>query len=169
MEKCRVKLWPFLFLTIVMTSCSSIFPYRVMNNNCACEHYVVADKQANIDYAFTATYFVDEGINTRIEVEIGNNTNDTLDLSLGTVKVASRNVPYRYNGKFLPITISSVAPGQHQTLTLVSEPVLVKTNDPWLRLAGEELIFTVKGLRIRGRELRAQVVRFVPQNPKLRT
>jgi len=110
---------------------------------------------------------VDEGIATRVEIDIRNGSTDTLDLSLAYVRISSRNVPYRYNDKFLAVTIPSVGPGRAERLTLEGEAENLPTEDPWRAIAGEEVTITLKGLRMGGRSLKPQVIRMVPHNPKL--
>lgn len=140
--------------------------YRVTNDECDCTRYVTADSAARIVCEFAGTYQVGVGITTSLSVTIGNQSPDTLDLSLSSVKIASRNLAYRYNDKFLPMSIAFVAPGDRQTVKLIGEAQVREGTDPWLLLAGEELVLTIKGMRIQGRLLAPQVVRFIPTNPK---
>ena len=149
------------------TASSALFPYRVTNDDCDCDGFLARDPKADVSYWFTARYAVGEGIATRIEIDIRNGTSDTLDLSLAHVRISSRNVPYRYNNRFLPVTIPAVAPGREERLTLVGEVETLKTEDPWHSIAGEEVVATLKGMRIGGRALPPQVVRMIPHNPKL--
>jgi hypothetical protein len=158
------------WLTIVLSGCttfSGVYPYRAVTGDCACEEYQTTDARVGVQYAFSAEYSVREGVKTRITVVIRNNNRDTLDLSLGYVKVSSRNVPYRYNGRFLPLTIENIPPGQERTLTLSGVVLETKTADPWHAIAGEELSIMLKGMRIRGKTLAPQTVHFIPTNPKL--
>jgi len=162
-----------VILAVLLGGCSSIlkspsndtYPYRAMNNNCSCEHFTTADPKVRVHYDFSATYKVDEKITTQISVVVHNQTADTLDMSLGAFRVSSRNVQYRYNNKFVPVTITAVPPHDERTLTLVGSAVTQGTGNPWLPIAGEEMVLTLKGLRIRGRELAAQTIQFVPANP----
>jgi hypothetical protein len=159
-----VALVPVLFLF----GCGpSIYPYRVMNDECSCQLFRVLDDRARVAYAFSGTYSVDDGISSKISVSIKNNGTDTLDLSLAYVKMASKNVPYRYNNKFLPITIPDIPPGEQRVLTLKGEVEDSKVTNPWLAIAGEELVASIEGIRINGKPIASQVVRFVPHNPKL--
>lgn len=146
---------------------SDMIPYNAMNENCACEEYKVSDPKRPVHYTFSAGYTIEETITTRILIAVRNETDDTLDMSMGSIKVASRNVPFRYNNKFVPVTINAVPPHEERTLTLVGSPVKADKKDPWLYIAGEELVLTLRGLRLEGRRLVEQTVRFVPHNPKL--
>jgi hypothetical protein len=153
---------------LVFAGCSTlVYPYRVMNDDCSCEVFRSTDEQARVVYSFSADYSLDGVMKTRITVLIQNDNRDTLDLSPAYVKISSRNIPYRYNGRFLPITISGVPPGEQRTLTLEGEVEDLKHRDPWLAIVGEELTVTLKGMRINGMQTAEQVVRFVPHNPKL--
>jgi hypothetical protein len=158
------------WLSLVLSGCGTltgIYPYRAVNNDCSCEHYQTTDLRAGIRYSFSAEYSVREGVKTRITVIIRNENADTLDLSLGYVKISSRNVPYRYNGRYLPLTLENIPPGEERTLTLSGVVQELKMSDPWRAIAGEELSVMLKGMRIRGKTLSPQTVRFIPRNPKL--
>ena len=166
-----MKQWSFLLVSVVIAGCASnsgMIPYNVTTRNCSCERFEVKDADVPVSYLFSAWYRVDEVITTRIVVDLMNQSEDTLDLSLANIKVSSRNIPYTYNDKFIPIQIHQVLPGEKRTLTLNGESVKRDGTDPWLKIAGEELVVTLKGMRMRFRTLNSLVVTFVPQNPKLR-
>lgn len=145
------------------------YPYRAVTDDCMCERFRARDKSAGVEYVFTARYAVDDVINTRIAVEVWNRGRDTVDLSLAHVKVTSRNVAYRFNDRYLPVTVQAVPPGAHRTLTLVGEGPEADDDQLWFNIAGEEIVVTLKGVRLHGRELKTQVVHFIPHNPKLGT
>jgi hypothetical protein len=155
-----------LFLAGCGTSVG-VYPYRVMNDDCSCEQFRVADKQVSVTYTFSAVYSLDSAMKTKITVSVQNNDPDTLDLSLAYVKIVSRNIPYRYNGKFLPVTATSIPPGDQRTLLLAGEVDHLRQSDPWLAIAGEKLVVTLKGMRIKGKPLAMQTIQFIPKNPKL--
>ena len=159
--------WSWMIVVAGCGSSTALYPYRVMNDNCDCEQFRVTDGKAHIVYSFSGAYHVNGGIRTRITLSIRNDNGDTLDLSLAYVKILSRNIPYRYNGKFLPVTIANVPPRTERTLSLEGEVDEVKESDPWLAIAGEELVVTIEGMRMNGKTLATQVIRFVPHNPKL--
>lgn len=161
--KAGVWCW-MLFLAGCGTSVG-VYPYRVMNDDCSCEQFRVVDKR--VTYTFSAMYSLAGAMKTKITVSVQNNDPDTLDLSLAYVKIVSRNIPYRYNGKFLPVTITSIPPGEQRTLSLAGEVDHLQENDPWHAIAGEKLVVTLKGMRIKGKPLAMQTIQFVPKNPKL--
>ena len=119
-----------------------------------------------VEYFFSADYSVDDRISTAIAIEIQNHSPDTLDLSLAYVKIDSRNVPYHYNGKFIPVNVHNIPPAGMQTLNLKGTSAEIDT-DPWMKIAGEKLEVTLKGMRMHDKTLDTQTVQFVPRNPKL--
>jgi hypothetical protein len=163
-------------LAFIIGGCSSsvvksptstdMYPYRAMNDDCSCERFTTVDPKVPVRYEFSAAYKVDKNITTEITVVVHNGTQDTLDMSSGAIRVSSRNVQYRYNHKFGPVTITAVPPNEERTLTLVGSGSAGGASDPWLPIAGEEMTLTLKGLRIRGRQLATQTIQFVPSNPK---
>jgi len=163
--------WHLFFVSVAIAGCatnSGMIPYNVTTRNYSCERFEVKDADVPVSYVFSAWYRVDEAITTRIVVDIINQSQDTLDLSLANVKVSSRNVPYTYNDKFIPIQIHHVPPGEKRSLTFNGESIKRSGDDPWLKIAGEEMVVTLKGMRMRRRTLKSVIVTFVPQNPKLR-
>ena len=158
------------FLMLVVAGCGTsvdVYPYRVLNDDCSCEQFRVADKRMSVTYTFSAVYSLDSAMKTKITVSVQNDDPDTLDLSLAYVKIVSRNIPYRYNDKFLPVTITSIPPGEQRTLSLAGEVDHLQQSDPWLAIAGEKLVVTLKGMRIKGKPLAMQTIQFIPKNPKL--
>jgi len=171
MKKAAVLAICGLFLggcsSVVNTPTTDAYPYRAMNDDCSCELFTTADPKVPVRYEFSASYRVDKSIITEIKVVVHNGSSDTLDMSLGSIRVASRNVPYRYNNKYVPVTIAAVPPHEERTLTLVGSGMGEESADPWLHIAGERLVLTIRGLRLRAKELATQTVQFVPSNPRL--
>ena len=157
-----------LTLTFLVAGCGpSVYPYFATNDDCSCEMYRVIDAQSGISYSFAATYSLHEVMNTRITVSIQNTGPDTLDLSLAYIKITSRNFPYQYNDKFLPVAVPDVPPGDVRTLHLDGEVDMSAMPDPWIAIAGEECVVTLKGMQVHEKQVPARVVHFVPKNPKL--
>ncbi len=142
-------------------------PYLIANDGCNCDRFIAIDSVTRVVCEFTGTYSVDTGVTTKILMTIRNDGRDTLDLSLSSIRIASRNLAYRYNDRFLPMSIQAVVPGERQTVTLIGESPASEGRDPWYSIAGEELTLTVRGMRIRGVPVATQTIRFVPTNPKL--
>lgn len=144
----------------------STFGYLVQNDDCRCEEYATTDPKSPVHYRFRASYRMEEGFITSINIRFENRGADTLFLDPGAVMVSSRNVDYQYNNKFIPLPDMVVPPGESEELDLDGKEV---TSSPtWRKIAGEQLTLTLKGLRFGGKTLEKQVVRFVPENPMLR-
>lgn len=159
--------WRFVWF-LLLSGCATSVPttYLAMNDNCRCERFIARDSRIPVRYLFSARYSVDENISTAVTIEIQNDSPDTIDLSLAYVKINSRNVPYQYNGKFIPIDVPFVRPAGMQTLNLKGSSARIEA-DPWMKIAGETLEVTLKGMRIHQRTLDTQTVEFIPRNPKL--
>ncbi len=145
---------------------NALIPYRIMNDSCSCERYTVKDPRSPVDYSVEAGYRIDGTITTQITLTIRNASADTLDLSLAAAQVSSRNVPYTYNNRFLPLQRGLVLPGGEETITLKGTTTGPEAGDPRLKMAGEELVLTLKGLRLGSTTLATQAIRFVPVNPQ---
>jgi hypothetical protein len=145
--------------------CSHTYPYRVSNDRCECREFT--DSTHHITYRYAARYTVGSRIRTEIDVQIINNGRDTLSLAEAFVKVASRNVPYPENNRYLPVGVRFVPPQGTRTLTLTGEYAAQGDEDLWHRIAGEEMIVTMEGLTIGAERLTKQEVQLVPENPYL--
>lgn len=153
------------FLEFGCTGSYTVYPYRAATNNCNCEEYRVSGSRDRVEYRFRAQYTMDNGIVTSIEIEFTNNSGtDTLMFEHSAVKISSRNVSYQYNDKFLPIPLSTIPPRHSDHVTLNGREVTGV--EDWNKIAGEQLTITIKGLRLREKELPQQSVVFIPMNPK---
>jgi hypothetical protein len=141
------------------------FGYLVQNEGCACEEYSTSDKKYPVGYRFRATYRMEEGFITSISVRFENRGADTLHLDPGSVMVASKNVDYQYNNRFLPLPDMVIPPGESQELDLDGKEVT--TAPSWRKIAGEQLTLTLKGMRFGEKVLGTQTVTFIPENPLL--
>lgn len=140
------------------------YPYRIANDQCNCREYRTRD--GGVEYRFRAHYSMHNGLVTRIEIQLFNHSRDTLSLDMGSVRVSSLNVSYQYNNKFVPLPQIVVLPRDSSTVDLSGRDV--SGSDDWLLVAGEKLTLTTKGLRLGERELKAQEITFIPENPKLK-
>jgi hypothetical protein len=113
----------------------------------------------------SASYRMQQGIHTEITCTIVNRTRDTLFFERAAVRVASRNVKYQYNNKFLPIPWDALLPQSSATHKITGREVTDASD--WNKIAGERLSLTIKGLNLSGRELNPQTVDFIPENPKI--
>jgi hypothetical protein len=142
------------------------FGYLVQNEGCRCEEYTASDKKYPVGYTFRATYRMEEGFITSISIRFENRGVDTLHLDPGSVMVASKNVDYQYNNRFIPLPDMVIPPGESEELKLDGKEVT--TAPSWRKIAGEQLTLTIKGMRLGEKILDKQVVTFVPENPMLR-
>ena len=106
------------------------------------------------------------GIITDLNIEFINHSDDTLSLDLASVRIASLNIAYQYNDKFIPLPSIKVAP--HSSEVVQGSGKDTAGEDDWHKIAGERMTVTIKGMRLGQRELKEQQVEFVPENPKMR-
>ena len=159
----------WLITGAIVGGCASVptmYPYRVVTDNCNCEEYQTTDNKHKIDFQFHAQYMMDHGIITSIGVKIINRSSDTLFLDQGSVKISSRNVSYQYNDKFIPLPHLLILPVSSDTVTMTGSEV--SGGDDWNKIAGEQLTLTLQGIRLGDHTLSEQQVTFIPENPKLR-
>lgn len=146
------------------SSPTTTYAYRITNDGCNCEEYTASE--AEVEYRFRANYRMDTGILTSIEIEFENESDDTLYFDRGTLRIASRNVKYQYNNKFIPIGDIVVPP--HDSYSMPLQGKEITDRDNWHKIAGEQLSLTLRGLRLGDRQLKEQTVNFIPENPNFR-
>ncbi len=142
---------------------ASSYLYFATTNNCQCTEFRAMDRQ--IEYRFRAHFQMRDGISTEIEIEFLNASSDTLYLTSATARVSSRNIPYQFNDKFVPLPPLVIHPHGSNIITLSGNDV--SGQDDWHKIAGEQITVTVKGMRLGWNELALQEVKFVPTNPYL--
>jgi hypothetical protein len=147
--------------------CTHTYFYRITNEGCNCRVFASTDSTHHITYRVTAQYRVGSRIRTEIDLTIINAGPDTLQLADTFVKVASRNVPYPANNRYLPVGVRFVPPQGQRTLTLSGEFTPQGDEDPWLRIAGEEVTVTMEGQSIHNERLAKQEMQLIPENPYL--
>ncbi len=140
--------------------------YRVTTGNCQCEQYSAKDPKLPVRYDFAAAYDIEDEFVARINITVHNDGKQALTFTDAYVKVTSRNVPFQYNDRFVPLATGPIGPESERTIPLVGRAAARQTN-PWLAVAGEEMVVTVKGVKYGSRTLAEQTVTFVPRNPKL--
>jgi hypothetical protein len=142
------------------------YTYRAVTDDCNCEEYKKVDARSVVEYRFRARYTMDSGIHTSIEIEVTNNSDDTLWFDHGTAKVSSRNVPYQYNDRFIPLPDLTILPKKSETVKLTGNDR--SDENDWHKIAGEQLTITIRGLRMGEKEIAPQAVTFVPENPMMK-
>ena len=152
-------------ILLFISGCSpSNYSYRVINDDCNCEDYILHD--GAIEYRFHAEYEMHDGVATTIEIEIFNGSNEKLSLDLAEAKVSSRNIAYQYKDKFLPLPSLTVGPHSSDVVKLIGKEI--SGEDDWHKIAGEQMTVTIKGLLLGQKMLKEQNIIFVPVNPKLK-
>jgi hypothetical protein len=157
-----------LAFALILGGCAgsrSGYIYRATTDNCNCEEYQINDGKNKIHYRFRAHYKMDHGIVTTVEIEFINRSDDTLSLDPVVVRIASRNISYRYNNKFIPLPLLVILPGESENVILTGTDT--SQQDDWNKIAGEQLTITLQGLRLGESELSRREVVFVPENPRL--
>jgi len=161
-----------IFLSAVvltlLVGCASTHTYDflVTNRDCNCSTYTVKDKENRITYEFTATYSLDNSMLTTITMKVVNGSHKVLSFDLARVRVSSERFEYRYNNKFVPFNPLKIGPEEEQEIVLVGQAE-VKDSDEWLRIAGEKMVVTIRGIRLGDTEMHIEDLEFVPVNPKL--
>jgi hypothetical protein len=148
-----------------LAGCTPHYLYRAVTENCNCEEFVLKGSTYPVDYRFRATYSMDDGIMTSIDILFMNRGKDTLLLYSGGVKVSSKNVNYQYNNRFVPLPFMVVAPGRSERVVLTGKDI--GGQDDWNKIAGERMTVTIRGIRLGETRLPEVSVEFIPENPKL--
>jgi hypothetical protein len=157
-------------LAVVSTLLAGCAPHTynflVTNRDCNCSTYTAKDNENRVTYVFTATYSLDDNMLTTITMKVMNGSDKALSFNLARVRVSSERFDYRYNNKFVPFNPLTIGPGSEQEIQLVGQAE-VKDSDEWLRIAGEKMTVTIRGIRLGDKELEIEDLEFVPVNPKL--
>jgi len=164
----RIHTLLFFTAAVIIAGCAggTEYLYRISTDGCNCTEFHLRNESAGITYVFRGTYRMDHGVMTNVEVEFQNRSRDTLFLDPGAVRITSRNIQYRYNDKFIPLPELIILPSHSDVVHLNgSDPS--QTND-WNKIAGEQLMVTLRGILLGRKELQEQTVTFVPENPKLK-
>jgi len=154
-----------ILLAAVLLACgcglTASYPYRTADGST--EEFSARDHE--VEYRIRAHYRMRQGVTTGIEIEFRNESNDTLSLDLASAKVSSRNIAYQFNDLFVPLPQILVPPHASDRVTLTGRDV--GGVDDWLKIAGERLTVTIKGVQLGGTALAPLEAAFVPVNPKL--
>jgi hypothetical protein len=155
-------------VSMFLVGCATTHTYDflVTNGDCNCSKYTVRDKENRITYEFTATYSLDNSMLTTITMKVVNGSRKVLSFDLARVRVSSERFEYQYNNKFVPFNPLKINPGEENEIVLVGQAE-VKEADEWLRIAGEKMVVTIRGIRLGDKEVQIEDPQFVPVNPKL--
>jgi uncharacterized protein YceK len=173
--------YPSIIITLLFAGCSSTvrntiserapgvetYDYYAVTDDCNCKEYTGQIPGHDIDYSIRANYSIDTTLVTYIEIAFRNNTGEKLKLDPGVVKIVSRNIPYQYNDKFLPLPPLTIQPRSSDHFGLTGKDLHASKNE-WNKIAGERLTIVFKGIRLGKKELPEQEVSFVPANPKIK-
>jgi hypothetical protein len=151
-----------------LVGCASthVYDFLATNGDCNCSKYVVKDKENRIRYEFTATYSLDDNMLTTITMRVVNDSRKILSFDHARVRVSSNRFEYRYNNKFIPFNPLEIRPGEQNEIVLIGQAE-VKEGDAWLRIAGEKMVVTIRGIRLGDKEVQLEDLQFLPVNPKL--
>jgi hypothetical protein len=99
-------------------------------------------------------------------MRVVNDSRKVLSFNHARVRVSSNRFDYRYNNKFVPFNPLEIPPGEQNEIVLTGQAE-VKEGDAWLRIAGEKMVVTIRGIRLGDKEVQIEDLQFVPVNPKL--
>jgi hypothetical protein len=157
---------PIVIAAVLLSSCTTSYPYLITTDNCNCESFVYHDGDGRFEIEASARYEVTDRITSTIELVFRNRSRDTLSLRQAFLKGSSANVRYQFNGKYQPMPFVIVPPGGKYTLTLAgSDTQLI--DDPWLKIAGERIDIEMRGLLLGFKPVPPIQLTLVPYNPKL--
>ena len=151
---------------VMVSSCSSTYPYLVTTDECNCETFRFKDERGRFEIDVSARYVITDRINSSIEFVFRNQSRDSLSLRQAYLKGTSLNVHYPFNDRFQPMPFVAVPPGGTYTMTLQGSDTETSEN-PWLKIAGERIVVEMKGMLLGLRPLAPIVLTLKPYNPKL--
>jgi len=153
-------------IALVASSCTSSYPYLVVTDNCNCERFTFRDERGRFEIDVSARYEVKERITSTIELVFHNKSRDTLSLRQASIKGTSTNIQYSSNGRFQPMPFVQIAPGSNYEMTF-SGSDSQRSDDPWLKIAGERVVLEIRGLLLGGKTVAPLQLTLVPHNPKI--
>jgi hypothetical protein len=158
--------WVGAAAMLVLSSCTSTYPYRITTDGCDCERYVYKDEDRRFEVEFTATYQVTDRVESTIEIVFRNNGRDTLSLRQASIKGTSANVRYQFNDRFQPMPYVAIPPGQSYAMTLHGSDTEI-VEEPWHKIAGERVTIEIGGVLFGQAVVNPILVTLIPLNPKL--
>jgi hypothetical protein len=151
---------------VLLSSCSSTYPYLVTTDECNCETFSFKDERGRFEIDVSARYVITDRINSTIELVFRNHSRDSLSLRQAYLKGTSLNVRYAFNDRFQPMPFVAVSPGGAYTMTMQGSDTEAMEN-PWLKIAGERIVLEVKGMLLGLTPVAPIVLTLKPYNPKL--
>lgn len=155
-----------VFAALLLSSCTTSYPYLVLNDNCNCERFVYRDASGKFDLELAAKYVVDDRVRSTLEFTFRNKSREPLSLRQGHIKGTSVNVRYEFNGRLQPLPFVVVPAGQVYTFTMEGADTEL-TENPWLKIAGEKVVVEIRGLLLGSGLIPPIVLTLQPLNPKL--
>jgi hypothetical protein len=148
------------------SGCASRYPFILMVDDRVVRTQTIEDTANRVFYHYDASYTVKSKVSSRIILVITNNNRGKLSLGSGRIRITSRNIDYEMNGRFLPLPAVDIESYGKYELTFIGEGRSV-VDEPWQLIAGEQIVLTLRGLLLNGKEIPGHVVRLIPVNPKL--
>jgi hypothetical protein len=162
-----VKSWLIcLAVAVLVSSCTSSYPYRIVTDNCNCEQFTFKDQRGRFEIDVSARYTVNDKVTSTIELQFRNKSRLVLSLRQGYIKGTSANIRYPFNDRFQPLPLVDIAPGGRYSMTVTGEDVQTSEN-PWLKIAGEKVVLEIRGATLGGKTIPPIQLTLVPYNPKL--
>jgi hypothetical protein len=158
--------WVGTAAMLVLSSCTSTYPYRITTDGCNCERYIYKDEARGFEVEFTATYQVTDRVESTIKIVFRNYGRDTLSLRQASIKGTSANVRYQFNDRFQPMPYVAIPPGQSYAVTLHGSDTEV-VEEPWHKIAGERVTIEIGGVLFGQAVVNPILVTLIPLNPKL--
>ncbi|MGD0338558.1 MAG: hypothetical protein ABSB78_07190 [Bacteroidota bacterium] len=158
-------IFPAIFL-FACVGCVSRYPFVVVVKDHVVRTRTIEDTVNKILYCYDASYTVKKKVSSQIILLITNNSRGVLSLGSGRIRITSRNIDYEMNGRFLPLPAVEIEPQGRYELTFSGSGRKI-VDEPWQLIAGEQMVLTLRGLLLNGKEIPGHVVCLIPVNPQL--
>lgn len=153
-------------IALVVSSCTSSYPYLVATDNCNCERFTYQEERGRFEIDVSARYEIKDRITSTIELVFRNKSREALSLRQAYIKGTSSNMQYPFNDRFQPMPFVQIAPGGNYTMTF-SGSDSQSSDDPWLKIAGEKVVLEIRGLSLGGKTVLPIQLTLIPYNPRI--
>jgi hypothetical protein len=153
-------------MPIAWNGCASRYPFILMVEDHVVRSQTIEDTVNKVFYHYDASYTVKSKVASRIILVVTNHSRGILSLGSGRIRIASRNIDYEMNERFLPLPAIEIEPYGKYELTF-SGSGRKTVDEPWQLIAGEQMMLTLRGLLLDGKEIPGHSIRLIPVNPKL--